>query len=140
MRLTLPAHPDHALAAAMRACAALWREHPLEFYAQVHEAWSREQPEQAARMAGADEAIVRIGGSDLLPLRIALVLRQQETQAIAQSLVQCMRVHGATTDEVRATLRALASYVQFAARLGVRGCPLTGPVTVPLIRRTYDRR
>ena len=135
MRLTLPAHPDHALAAAVRAAAALWREHPLEFYTHVHEAWSQAQPEHAKRMAATDEAIERVGGTELLPLRVALVLRQQETQAIAKALVRCMKAHGATSDEVRASLAALASYVQHAARMGVRGCPLTGPVSVPLIRR-----
>lgn len=135
MRLTLPAHPDHALVAAVRATASLWREHPHEFYAQVHAAWAAEQPEHAARMVAADRGVELIGGADLPPLRVALVLRQQETTAIVRALVRCMRAHGQTSDEVRSTLTALASYVQHAARLGVRGCPLTGPVTVPLIRR-----
>ena len=120
----------------MLAAAEQWVAHPPEFYADARRVWSAERPAHAAELVRLDVAVADVCGSDApaLPPYMLLVLRQQETQTLALAWLRYARAHGKPRLERAAVLAAMASWVQFAARAGVQGCPLTGPVTLPLLR------
>lgn len=140
----MTAHPDRALEQAVRAAAALWRAHPPERYAQAWAHWAGLRPGNARRLARLDEAVLSLTRGSLAPdvvpgLAVLLVLRQQEAEALATAIVRQQRSRGVSRGDRRAAVKAMESYVLFAARSGIAGCPLTGPVTVPLVRKE-DRR
>jgi len=138
------AHPDRALEQAVRAAAALWRAHPPERYTQALAHWAALRPGNARRLARLDEVVASLVRGSLAPdavpgLAVLLVLRQQEADALATAIVRQQRSRGVSRGDRRAAVKAMESYVLFAARSGIAGCPLTGPVTVPLVRKE-DRR
>lgn len=140
----MTAHPDRALEQAVRAAAALWRAHPPERYAQALTHWTTLRPGNARRLARLDEVVASLVRGSLAPdavpgLAVLLVLRQQEADALATAIVRQQRSRGVSRGDRRAVVKAMESYVLFAARSGIAGCPLTGPVTVPLVRKE-DRR
>ncbi len=140
----MTAHPDRALEQAVRAAAMLWRAHPPERYAQTWARWANLRPGNARRLARLDEVVASLVRGSLAPdavpgLAVLLVLRQQEADALATAIVRQQRSRGVSRGDRRAVVKAMESYVLFAARSGIAGCPLTGPVTVPLVRKE-DRR
>jgi nitroreductase len=137
-------HPDRALEQAVRAAAALWRAHPSEHYMQTWARWANLRPGNARRLARLDEVVSTLARGTFVPdavpgLAVLLVLRQQEAEALASAIVRQQRSRGVSRGDRRAAIKAMESYVLFAARSGIAGCPLTGPVTVPLVRKE-DRR
>jgi len=137
-------HPDRALVQAVRAAAMLWRAHPPERYAQAWTHWAGLRPGNARRLARLDEVVSSLVRGSLAPdavpgLAVLLVLRQQEAEALASAIIRQQRSRGVSRGDRRAAVKAMESYVLFAARSGIAGCPLTGPVTVPLVRKE-DRR
>lgn len=140
----MTAHPDRALEQAVRAAAALWRAHPPERYAQAWAHWAGLRPGNARRLARLDEVLTSLTRGSLAPdavpgLAVLLVLRQQEAEALASAIIRHQHAWGSGRSDRRAMIKAMESYVLFAARSGIAGCPLTGPVTVPLVRKE-DRR
>lgn len=140
----MTAHPDRALEQAVRAAAALWRAHPPERYAQALAHWTALRPGNARRLTRLDEVVSSLARGSFAPdavpgLAVLLVLRQQEAEALASAIIRQQRSRGVSRGDRRAAVKAMESYVLFAARSGIAGCPLTGPVTVPLVRKE-DRR
>lgn len=150
--MNLPTHPGRALEAAAHAAARLHRAHPPKFYDELRDGWAVLNRTHARALDDLDVELARLPplsvagdgsplphGADVPPSRVLLVLRQGETEALARAWLAVLRSRGVDVEDRRRALAAMASFVTHAARSGCRGCPLTGPVTTPLIREWRRR-